>query len=307
MKKGLIPPISWYGGKTRFAKKLISVMPDHKTYVEVFAGSAALLFAKEPTGVEVINDLHSGLVNFYRVIRDPGKFRKFGRLINLTPFSRQEFAFCRDTWAYCEDDVERAYRWFVMIRQSYGSVGRSFGRCIKDGRNGVATNVKAYLSAISRLPEIHNRLNGVQVDMLDFREAIAKYDAPTTLFYLDPPYVHSTRKSKAYDHEMSDQDHEALMDILLSIEGNAILSGYANPIYERLEEAGWTRIDHMTSCPTANRYYSEGNGSSRRTKEDNKRVESVWLNYDVPAACNEAPHSPTPTVVSAGIPLSAGV
>lgn len=99
--------------------KLLPLIPPHKIYVEVFGGGASLLFAKEPSPVEVYNDLDSGLVNFFRVLRDPGKFEKFYRKVCFTPYSREEYCFCRDTWGECKDDVERAYRWFVVARMSF--------------------------------------------------------------------------------------------------------------------------------------------------------------------------------------------
>ncbi len=198
MANQLKSPLKWYGGKTKLSKKLLPLVPQHQTYVEVFGGSAALFFAKEVSPLEVINDLHSGLVNFYRVLRDSEKFRKFEYLVNLTPYSREEFSFCKATWRDCTDDVERSYRWFVVIRQSYGAIGGAFGASIADGRNGASSAVGGYLAAIERLPEIHKRLRGVQIENIDYRQLIEKYDRPGTFFYLDPPYVLSTRKGKVY-------------------------------------------------------------------------------------------------------------
>jgi len=64
-------PMWWFGGKGKMVKKLLPLIPQHKIYVEVFGGGASLLFAKEPSPVEVYNDLNSDLVNFFRVLRDP--------------------------------------------------------------------------------------------------------------------------------------------------------------------------------------------------------------------------------------------
>lgn len=76
MKPELKPPLKWYGGKQYLASKLVHLIPPHHTYVEVFGGAAALLFAKPPelSQIEVLNDIDSGLINFYRVLRDPAKF-----------------------------------------------------------------------------------------------------------------------------------------------------------------------------------------------------------------------------------------
>ena len=61
-------PISYYGGRQSMLKDILPLVPEHDIYTEVFAGGAALLFAKEPVRVNVINDLNGELVNFYRTV-----------------------------------------------------------------------------------------------------------------------------------------------------------------------------------------------------------------------------------------------
>ena len=70
----MIKPLIWYGGKGLLAQKLVPLLPQHRIYVEPFAGGASVLFAKPPSPVEVLNDVHGDLVNFYRVLRDPALF-----------------------------------------------------------------------------------------------------------------------------------------------------------------------------------------------------------------------------------------
>jgi DNA adenine methylase len=259
LAKQLKPPIAWYGGKSKLVKKILPLIPKHNSYIEVFSGSAAVMLAKDVSQREIINDRHTGIVNFYRVIRDPETFSRFQYLVNLTPVSRDEFVFCKNTWKICEDPVEKAYRWFIVIRQSYGSLGGAF-----DG-----SSVGSYLAAIDRLLQIHQRLRSVEIENLDFRKLIAKYDRPEAFFYLDPPYVLSTRTKKAYDHEMTDKDHEELVDILLGLKGNAMLSGYNNPIYKRLEQAEWQRHDFEVKTSM----------TSWRKKDNPEavRIESLWV------------------------------
>ena len=266
MATSLKSPLCWYGGKTRLVPKLLPLVPKHQTYVEVFGGSAALFFAKDVSPLEVINDLNSGLVNFYWVLRDPEKIRKFTYLANLTPYSREEFNFCRSTWQTCKDDVKKAHRWFVVMRESFAAVGGRFGLSVTAGGA-----VGGYLAAIQRLPEIHKRLRHVQIENRDFRKLIQTYDRATTFFYLDPPYVLSTRKRKAYDHEMSDEDHTELVKMLLRIKGKAMLSGYANPIYEPLKRCGWKRHDFKATCATSVKFAKGGKGANL------ERIESVWV------------------------------
>ena len=178
------------------AGKLLNLVPEHQVYVEAFAGGASLLFAKQAASLEVLNDLDSGVVNFYRVLRDPEKFERFHQLVSLTPFSREEYCLFKATWRDCEDDVERAYRWFVIVRQCFGGmIGTGFGVSTKGRHGSMAAKVAGYLSAIDRLPEISQRLMRVQIENEDFRKILKRYDGPETLFYLDPPYVTDTRKT----------------------------------------------------------------------------------------------------------------
>jgi len=250
-------------------------MPEHKAYVEVFAGSAALFFGKPVSPIEVMNDLDSGVVNFFKVLRDGEKFEKLVNLLSLTPYSREEFLNFRDTWQEASDDVHRAHRWFVMVRMSFSAACKSFSCSVTEGSNGIGNAVRSYLSAIKRLPEIHERLRGVQIEHEDFRGIIKRYDRANTFFYLDPPYVHSTRKTtRDYDHEMTDRDHQELVEILLDIKGKAMLSGYANSIYSTLEEAGWKRHDFEVKCN--NVAVSQPNCAAKKKES---RIESVWLNY----------------------------
>lgn len=266
----------WFGGKGIMVSKLLSLLESpeidatHRTYVEPFGGGASLLFAKPPSPVEIYNDLDSGLVNFFRVLRDEEKFQRFYRLVSLTPYSREEYYFCRDTWEGCEDDVEHAYRWFVAVRMSFsGHHGWSFS--LKNN------HAQSWLSCISRLPEIHERIMRVQIEHLDFRRVFELYDTPKTLFYCDPPYIKETRRGGSYRCEMTNDDHHDLVRILLNLQGKVMLSGYAHPIYAPLEEAGWRRVDFRTACHAAAKTRASGLRGSGIVLAKQPRVESVWL------------------------------
>ena len=277
-------PIRWFGGKGNMVKKLLPLLPPHKIYVEPFGGGASLLFAKAPSPVEVYNDIDSGLVNFFRVIRDPEKFDKFYRLVCLTPYSREEYNYCRSTWEECDDEIERAYRWYVVARMSFsGDFSNSWGFTVALSENNMAGTCNRWLSAIEMLPQVHQRFMRVQVEHSDFRDIFGTYDTPSTLFYCDPPYIHDTRSSTRYKHEMTNIDHEELVNILLSIKGMALLSGYKHEIYEPLEMAGWQRYDFKTACCAVGRTRGTkilGKGSIKKALP---RTESVWVS----PSCNK--------------------
>lgn len=259
-------------------KRLLSHIPPHHIYVEVFGGGASLLFAKPPSPVEVYNDVDGGLVGFYRVLRDPEKFARFYQLVQLTPYSHEEYNDCRETWEDKEDEVERARKWYVVARQSFGGrFGSGWGFVVKESNRGMAQVVSQWLSAIDNLPQIHERISRVQIENRDYRDIIPCYDTIDTLFYCDPPYIHGTRKGQRYAHEMTDDDHQDLVEMLLEIKGMAMLSGYRHEIYQPLEEAGWARHDYETACHVAGRTrYTgiQGEGTARRMQP---RTESIWL------------------------------
>lgn len=266
MGKALLrSPLKWYGGKWHLVSKFVDWIPEHKTYVEVFSGSAALLFAKKQADLDVINDLDDGVTNFFQVLRDPMKAKELHRRLQLTPYTEADFLEARATWRDCADDVERVRRWFVSIRLAYGGLQRSgFGFSRNEGRKGMPSSVSGFVSAVDRIPDVAERLRRVQVMRRDFREIIEMFDMPETFFYLDPPYIHDTRKSKSdYAHEMTDVDHEELVEKLLGMRGKAMLSGYATPIYGPLECAGWVRKDiSWKTC---------------MTKRNMDRTETVWI------------------------------
>lgn len=264
-------PIVWFGGKGGMLAKLLPLIPSHTTYVEPFGGGASLLLAHEPSAVEVYNDLNRGLVNFFRVLRDPDRFGEFQRLAQLTPYAREEFDLCRKSWSEAADPVERAHRWFLVARMSFaGSFGNGWSFAVTKSSRGMAARVSAWLSVVEMLPALSERLLRVQVEQKDALDVIATYDSEGTFFYLDPPYVHSTRRSGGYEHELDDEQHRRLVRLLLSVKGKVLLSGYASAIYSELEENGWRRKDWKVVCHT---------GGDRKSKQ--QRVESVWFNYEI--------------------------
>jgi DNA adenine methylase len=261
-------------------KKLLPLIPPHRIYVEPFGGGASMLLARSPSAVEVYNDLNSGLVNLFRVLRNKKQFAEFLRLAQLTPYAREEHDLCKRNCWEAADPVERAHAFFVVARMSFGGIfDNGWGYAVNASNRGMASQVSNFLSAVERLPEVAERLKRVQVEHTDALKVIDTYDGPETFFFLDPPYVLSTRKNGGYDHEMSDDAHARLVERLLRIEGKVLLSGYASPLYEELERRGWWRLNFEAVCHAAGRTRKTGilgEGAGRRMQP---RVETVWFNY----------------------------
>lgn len=286
-------PITWFGGKGKLVKKLMKYVPEHNYYLEPYGGGASLLFAKEPAGFEVYNDIDSRLVNLFRVLRDKEKFERFYMLVCLTPYSREEFAACRNALDFpSEDDVENAYRMYVSARMAFsGQISRctnSWSHTVTEISRNMSGAVSRWLSAIELLPEIHARLMRVQIEHLPALECIEKYgamwDYNNSFIYLDPPYIQSARRSGGYDFEMTDKDHKELIDYLIEHQdrNKFMLSGYDNKIYQRLERKGWRKICWEVTCNAAGRTrFTKIIGENATFKKNQRRIECIWINYDL--------------------------
>ncbi len=285
MTKRLRSPIIWFGGKGNMVDKILPLLPPHKIYVEPFGGGASILLAKPPSEIEVYNDLNSDLVNFFRVLRDKDKFEQFYQKVCLTPYSREEYNYCKNTWENVDDEIERAYRWFVVARMSFsGNFGASWKYNVTSSSKKMSKTVADWLSIIDMLPEICERLMQVQIENNDFRKILQTYDTPETLFYMDPPYVPETRKSGEYKHEMTLEDHEELVNILLNLKGMVVLSGYNHECYKPLEDNGWIKHEYKTACSAAGRTRQTGILGKGAATKMQPRTEVIWRN---PAAVKQ--------------------
>lgn len=270
-------PITWVGGKYHKTDWLLSLMPPHRTYVELFGGAAHLLFAKPPSPVEVYNDLNGDIVNLFRVMRDPDKFERFHRLVGLTPHSREEHDYaCRHFRDVSLSDVERAALFLVAMHQSInGIVGSAWSRTTWESRRGMALKTSAWLGLVEGLPEVAERLLRVEIENRDFEDVIRAFDTEETLFYCDPSYLPGTRvASDAYQHEMSVDDHERMLGVLAEVKGKVMLSGYPNELYDSYLK-GWNIVDFPISCRS-----TVGTSADRGSHSKASRIERVWMNYD---------------------------
>jgi DNA adenine methylase len=258
----------WYGGKYSHLDWLLPLLPTCHHYCEPFSGSAAVLLNRDAAPIETYNDIDGEVVNFFRVLRDEKD--ELTERIGLTPFSREEFA------QACNFDsdltsIERARRFYVRARQvrtglaQTASLGR-WANCKNTSRAGMSGVVSRWLGGVAKLPEIAERLLRVQIENRPALEVIRLYDSPDTLFYCDPPYIHSTRgDSKAYGFEMTDRDHRELAKVLNTAEGMVAVSNYECELMEELFPLGkWHK-------------YRSPEKTIHSTKD--KRVEVLWTNY----------------------------
>ncbi len=279
----LIQPLKWYGGKHYLADKIVDLMPKHLHYVEPFGGGLSVLLNKDPVdprhqwgkmsheqGIsEVVNDVFSSLQNFWNVLKDESTFSRFSQIASVTPFSEHEFdSAIQRLVPRQEFDVEAAVAFFVRCRQSRAGSMKNFATLSRNRtRKKMNEQASAWLSAVDGLKAVHNRLQRVVILCRDAVEVIQRQDGKKTLFYLDPPYLLSTRVScRDYKYEMTNEEHIRLLETVRFCKGKVMLSGYPNALYDDVL-SDWQRHDFNIDNKVSGR------------KQKKMMTESVWCNF----------------------------
>jgi DNA adenine methylase len=219
------PIFPWMGGKTRLAKHIIPMMPDHTCYLELFAGAAAIFVKKEPSKAEVLNDINGDLVNLYRVVRH--HLDEFVHQFQYSLASRQMFQWAKDTQPDTLTDIQRAARFLYLQRMCFG--GKSLGRTF-----GTSTTAPPRLRIKDLAEEMEvawHRLSDVTIENLDWKSCLGKYDRPHTLAYIDPPYL----ETAGYDGgPFGLAEWESLGEAVRGMKGKAIISSGDHPEIRRI-------------------------------------------------------------------------
>jgi DNA adenine methylase len=261
------PALRYHGGKWRLAPWILRHMPEHRYYVEPYGGAGSILLAKWRSYSEVINDVDGEVVNFFRVLRDPGQASRLAELLSLTPYARDEFT---AAYAMSADPVERARRTAVRSQMGFGSDSTNCGRRtgFRSTRSHCGTAPAVDWSRFpEHVPAFVARLAGVVIDNRDGRLVMLDNDSEETLHYIDPPYMHRTRSEKrGYAYELTDGDHVRIADTVHGLRGMVLVSGYRCELYDDLY-ADYHRVDRATIVFRSKR-----------------AVESLWMNQAAVAA-----------------------
>lgn len=249
------PALRWHGGKWKLAPWILSHMPAHRTYVEPFGGAASVLLRKQRSYAEVYNDLDDEVVGLFRVLRDRRLAGELCAQLRLTPFARSEF---KAAYEPTDEPIERARRLIIRSYMGFGSNAhasqhkghRSTGFRANSNRSGT-TPAADWHHYPNCLEAIVARWQGVIIECRPASEIITQHDGPDTLFYVDPPYLPETRALgnrydlawRMYRHELSREDHVALLQQLGALDGMVLLSGYPDALYDQALGGGWRRIE----------------------------------------------------------------
>lgn len=248
-------PLSYIGGKSRLARTIIGMIPEHLTYCEPFCGAAWVFFGKEPSRYEIINDLDSDLIAFYRVLQN--HLEEFLKQFKWILSSREWWEdWYRQQKAGGLTDIQRAARYYYLQRLAWGGKVKSkvFGTSTERSPRINLLRLEEELSAV------YLRLARVTIENLPWDEVVKRYDKSETFFFLDPPYY----KAPFYEHNfLTVEEYGQIAGVLSGVRGKFILS--INNLPEMRTVFGAFRIREV-SLP-----YSTGNLQASRKGGDSAR------------------------------------
>ncbi|AXQ78552.1 DNA adenine methylase [Streptococcus chenjunshii] len=250
--------IRYPGSKWNLAQKIIDLLPEHKSYLEPYFGSGAVLFTKSPSPIETVNDLNDDVVNLFQVIQSaPDVLQE--KLWGI-PYSRSIYEMAWKNKP--NNEVDKAVNFIIRSTMSHG-----FRVFEKSGwKRDVSGRESAYaVQHWNRLPETVRemavRLKGVQIENRPALQLIEEFSRPEAVIYIDPPYILSTRARKQYSHEMTDNDHIELLELLNQSKAQIILSGYTSDLYDRYL-SNWERLEFSATA-----------------ERGLPRTEVLWMNF----------------------------
>ena len=258
----------YYGSKLSLAKKILTHLPPHNCWVELFGGGLALTMAKDQALIEVVNDLDEEVVNAFKQLRDRGG--ELAKLIKLTPYARVEFENARDS-SKGDSELERARKFLVHAMMSVngvmaGSAG-GFSKSDTYTRQNREARVNRWHNYPEKLEAVTDRLRSIRIENKDGIDLLAEFsNKPATLVYIDPPYL--AERTLGYKFEAVDKDfHERLLSQALLCKCMIVISGYESDTYTKLlrDRGGWRSMYLRASTKSTN-----GESLARR--------EVLWFN-----------------------------
>jgi len=260
-------PITYYGGKQRLLNTILSMIPPHKIYVEPFFGGGAVFFAKEPSYLEVVNDINDNIITFFRVCQNESTWQELNAKIQSTLFSEALFLQAKTIWNgyWPASDVERAWATWVCCNYAFnatphggwkwdmGTAGSHSGRVAAHKRN-------CFTKAI------FERLQYAQISCRNAINVLNERSSTDTFAYIDPPYIGCDQK---HYHGYGDNEFEALLSELEQhYQGKFLLSTFANDlIIDYANRNGWLIMRKDMHMSVANLRVKECGKNHRRKEE----------------------------------------
>ena len=234
------------GSKWNMAKTIVSLMPEHKSYLEPYFGSGAVLFTKPVAPIETINDISGDVVNLFRTIREHKD--ELAAAIYYTPYSEQEYEQAFNDQS--ENPVERARLFLIRSLQSHGfSTYRKVGWKVDVQGREKSYCVKHWNEIPNIIHETAERLKKVQIANTEAVELIRRFNYDNVFIYLDPPYMLEARSSKRkqYEYEMTEADHIRLLETISKSKAKIMISGYQTDLYDEILKS-WNRHEYSATA-----------------------------------------------------------
>lgn len=256
-------PVTYYGGKQKLVATILPLFPEHVLYNEPFCGGAALFFSKEPSEIEVLNDLNAELINFYTVMRQD--FISLQKKINITLHSRRQHKDASVIYnnPHLFNSLDRAWAVWVLASQSFAAmIDGSWGY---DKTKNTATK-RIINKGVQFTEDYAIRLQNVQLECADALYIIKSRDHEQAFHYCDPPYYNS---DCGHYGGYSIHDFEQLLKVLAEVKGKFLLSSYPSDLLDKyMKRYGWyqKRVESQVSV-------NKGKGKLK--------VECMTANYEI--------------------------
>lgn len=209
--KKMKPPITRMGGKSKLRKTIIEMIPEHTCYVELFFGAGWVYFGKEPSKVEVINDIDKELINLFKMIKYHAP--EIERLLEYEFSGRDIFEEYKNCTLEQLTEIHRAIRFLYLISQSFAGKGSHYGY-------GTNTKPSPQIFYKGVLGDLKERLRNTYVENLSFDKVIEKYDREYSFFFCDPPYF----ETAGYGNIFGEEEHLKLIEMLKNIKGKFLVT-----------------------------------------------------------------------------------
>ena len=221
MSKPLVP---WPGGKRKLAKHILPMLGDHTCYVEPFAGAGGIYFSKEPSKVEVLNDINGDITNLYRVVQY--HMEELHAQFRWTLVSRDNWNWLKMMKPESLTDIQRAARFIYMQKMAFGAK-------VESPTFGVSPTAppRFNINTLERdLKAAHDRMARTVIEHMDWQDVIKRYDRPGTVFYIDPPYWQTAGYGVPFEWD----EYISLRALADSMEGRMVISINDHPAIREL-------------------------------------------------------------------------
>jgi DNA adenine methylase len=235
----------YYGGKSFLLKHILNLIPYENItcYIEPYFGAGNVFFNKKPHKVEIINDIDLYIYNLLKTLQDETLSQKFLHKIQYTTYHEQIFYDANNLLQTPLNknsipNLEYAYAFYIQINMCFRSTIKH-----QFEYSPIRNDAKEFYSRTLKLNQIIQRLKNAIILNKDALEIIQQNNYPDTLFFIDPPYLKSTRESfNIYTHETNYLHHTKLIQIIQNHNAKFIITTYDNPLYDQLLKHNFTKI-----------------------------------------------------------------